>query len=204
MHSKSKHTLFKCVSLRKSLNAPLLDQDGKRKDQGDGDEGDKSGAQDFQDPKNIVNIIFGGDGGFPLKRAQKLTLREIPFVEPAIQKPLRYSKLPISFSWEDQWTSFCKLVKFPLILDPVVAGSQLTRVLIDGGSGLNLLFASTLKKMELNITKMLTPSKAPFYDIIPGNAATPLGSVVLPVTLGMKDNYRTEYNMFEVADFKSS
>jgi hypothetical protein len=27
-----------------------------------------------------------------------------------------------------------------------MAGSQLTRVLIDGGSGLNLLFASTLKK----------------------------------------------------------
>jgi hypothetical protein len=47
-----------------------------------------------------------------------------------------------------------------------VAGSQLTRVLINGGSGLNLLFMSSLKKMGLDISKMLTPSKAPFYGII--------------------------------------
>jgi hypothetical protein len=31
MHPKSRHTLFECVSLCKSLNAPPL-QDGKRKD----------------------------------------------------------------------------------------------------------------------------------------------------------------------------
>jgi hypothetical protein len=80
----------------------------------------------------------------------------------------------------------------------------LTRVLIDSGSGLNLLFASTLKKMGLNISKMLTPSRAPIYGIIPGNVATPLGSVVLPVTFETKGNYHTEYIKFEVADFESS
>jgi hypothetical protein len=133
-----------------------------------------------------------------------LTLREILSVEPASQKPLRYSEVPISFSRDDQWTSFYEPGKFTLVLDPVVAGSQLTRVLIDGGSGLNLLFMSTLKKMGLDISKMLTPSRAPFYAIIPGNAATPLGSVVLPVTFGMKDNYRIEYIKFEVADINSS
>jgi hypothetical protein len=73
MHSKSRHTLFECVNLHKSLNAPPLPQAEKRKDQEDDDEGDKSGAQDFQDSKNVINIIFGGDGGFPSKRAQKLT-----------------------------------------------------------------------------------------------------------------------------------
>jgi hypothetical protein len=85
-----------------------------------------------------------------------------------------------------------------------MAGSQLNRVLIDGGSDLNLLLASTLKKMGLDISKMLTPSKAPFYGIVPGNAATPLGLVVLPITFGTKDNYHTEYIKFEVADFNSS
>jgi hypothetical protein len=63
---------------------------------------------------------------------------------------------------------------------------------------------STLKKMGLDISKMLTPSKAPFYSIVPGKAATPLGSVVLPVTFKTKDNYSTEYIKFEVADFNSS
>jgi len=39
----------------------------------------------------------------------------------------------------------------------VVAGAQLNQVLIDGRSGLNLLLASTLKKMGLEVTNMLTP-----------------------------------------------
>jgi hypothetical protein len=45
--------------------------------------------------------------------------------------------------------------------------------------------------MGLDIFKMLTPSKAPFHGIVLGNVATPLGSVVLPVTFGTKDNHRT-------------
>jgi hypothetical protein len=87
----------------------------------------------------------------------------------------------------------------------VVAGSKLNKVLIDGGSGLNVLFTKTLKKMKLDITHMLTKSNTPFYCIVPGNAAIPLGSVVLPVTFGAsRDNYRTEYMKFEVADFETS
>jgi hypothetical protein len=87
----------------------------------------------------------------------------------------------------------------------VVAGSKLNKVLIDGGSGLNVLFTKTLKKMKLDITQMLTKSNTPFYNIVPGNAAIPLGSVVLPVTFGeSQDNYRTEYIKFDVADFETS
>jgi hypothetical protein len=87
----------------------------------------------------------------------------------------------------------------------VVAGSRLNKVLIDGGSGLNVLFTRTLKKMKLDITHMLTKSTSPFYGIVPGNAAIPLGLVVLPVTFGeSRDNYRTEYVKFEVADFETS
>jgi hypothetical protein len=58
--------------------------------------------------------------------------------------------------------------------------------------------------MKLDITHMLTKSTSPFYGIVPGNAAIPLGSVVLPVTFGeSRDNYRTEYIKFEVADFET-
>jgi hypothetical protein len=87
----------------------------------------------------------------------------------------------------------------------VVAGSKLNKVLIDGGSELNVLFTKTLKKMKLDITHMLTKSTSPFYCIVPVNAAIPLGSVVLLVTFGESwDNYRTEYIKFEVANFKTS
>jgi hypothetical protein len=55
----------------------------------------------------------------------------------------------------DQWTSFSEPGRFPLVLKPVVAGSKLNKVLIDGGSGLNVLFTKTLKKMKLDITHHL-------------------------------------------------
>jgi hypothetical protein len=122
-------------------------------------------------------------------------------VEPAVPRPLRWSEVPISFSHDDQWTSFSEPGKFPL---PVVAEVRLTKVLIDGGSGLNLIFASTLRKMGLDLTDMLVPSKSPFYGIVPSNAVHPLGTVVLPVTFGTRENYRTEFIKFEVANFESS
>jgi hypothetical protein len=103
------------------------------------------------------------------------------------------------FSRDDQWTSFSELGKFSLVLDPVVPSFRLTRVLIDGGSSLNLLFANTLQKIGLDITDMLTLSKAPFYGIVPGNSMTPLGTVSLLVTFGTREHYGIEYIKFEAA-----
>jgi hypothetical protein len=168
------------------------------------DQGDQGRNPKFQDASKTVNVIFGGDGHFGSRRDQKLLLREIMSIEPAVPRPLLWSKVPILFSRDDQWTSFSEPGKFPLVLDQVVAEVRLTKVLIDGGSALNLIFASTLRKMGLDFTDMLVPSKSPFYDIVPGNAVHPLGTVVLPVTFGTRENYRTEFIKFEVANFKSS
>jgi hypothetical protein len=94
---------------------------------------------------------------------------------------------------------------FPLVLKPVVAGFRLNKVLIDGGSRLNIFFTKTLKKKKLDITDMLTKSVSPCYGIVLSNTAIPLGSMVLPVTFRKtRENYRTEYIKFEVADFETS
>jgi hypothetical protein len=149
-----------------------------------------------------VNVLFRG---LPNRQSQKATRREVLNIEPAVPTPLRWSEVPITFSRADQWTSFSEPGRFPLVLKPVVAGSRLNKVLIEGGRGLHVLFTKTLKKMKLDITHMLTKSTSPFYDIVPGNAAIPLGSVVLPVTYGeTRENYCTEYIRFEVADFDTS
>ena len=147
-------------------------------------------------------MIFGGEGCLS-NRVSKLTLREILSVELATPKYLKLSEIPISFSKEDQWTSFSEPGKLPLVLDPIVAGSRLTKVLIDGGSGLNILFARTLCQMGLDFDK-ISPTKSPFYGIVPGNAAMPLGTISLLVTFGTRSNYRTEYIKFKVADFDAS
>jgi hypothetical protein len=63
----------------------------------------------------------------------------------------------------------------------------------------NLTILSTSSSWTTHQTSTST-----FYDIVPGNAAIPIGSVVLPVTFGTLENYRTDYIKFEVADFKTS
>jgi hypothetical protein len=198
-HLDGNHTTEQCYQLRRALkDTPEPrhphDKKGKKKtDEGNGD---------FQEPDKTVNVLFGG---LPSRRAQKATRREVMSIEPAVPTPLRWSEVPITFSRVDQWTSFSEPGRFPLVLKPVAAGSKLKKVLIDSGSGLNVLFTNTLKKMNLYITHMLTKSTSPFYGIVPGNAAIPLGSVVLPVTFGETlDNYHTEYVKFEVADFETS
>jgi hypothetical protein len=198
-HLDGNHTTDQCYQLRRALKdtpEPRHPHDKKGKNKNDGDN------CDFQEPDKTVNVLFGG---LPSRREQKATRREAMSIEPVVLTPLRWSEVPITFSRVDKWTSFSKPGRFPLVLKPVVAGSKLNKVLIDGGSGLNFLFTKTLKKMKLDITHMLTKSNTPFYGIVPGNAANPLGSVVLPVTFGeSRDNYRNEYIKFEVADFETS
>jgi hypothetical protein len=195
-HLEGNHTTEQCYQLRRALKGtlepphPHEKKGKKRNDDGNGD---------FQESDKTVNVLFGG---LPSRREHKATRQEVMSIEPAVPTPLRWSEVPITFSRVDQWTSFSEPGWFPLVLKPVVAGSRLNKVLIDGGSGLNVLFTKTSKKMKLDITHMLTKSTSRFYGIVPGNVAIPLGSVVLLVTFGeSRDNYRTEHIKFEVANF---
>jgi hypothetical protein len=198
-HLDGNHTTKQCYQLWRPLKdtpEPRHPHDKKGKKKAD------EGNSDFQEPDKTVNVLFGG---LPNRRVQKATRREVMSIEPAVPTPLRWSEVPITFSRADQWTSFSEPGRFPLVLKPVVAGSKLNKVLIDGGSGLNVLFTKTMKKMKPEITHMLTKGTSPFYGIIPGNTAIPLGLVVLPVTFGeIRENYHTEYIKFEVADFETS
>jgi hypothetical protein len=58
--------------------------------------------------------------------------------------------------------------------------------------------------MGLELAGMINPITVPFYGIVPGKAAMPLGQITLLVTFGTPANYHTKFIKFEVADFKSS
>jgi len=98
--------LWECTILRKSFQSAPADAPKKKKDEDDED--DKKDHDGFQQQQNVVNAIFVGDPSFS-KRVQKLLLREILSVESAIQRPLKYSEVSITFSKQDQWTSFSEL-----------------------------------------------------------------------------------------------
>src|SRR3954469_22968199 len=74
---------------------------------------------------------------------------------------------------------------------------------MNGGSGLNLLYAETLKGMGIRMSR-LSPSNMSFHRVIPGKKAESLGQIALDVVFGDSKNYRKEKLTFEVVDFHSA
>jgi hypothetical protein len=112
-------------------------------------------------------------------------------------------EFPITFFRKDHWVHIPDPGSYPLVINPIVNGAFLPKTLIHGGSSLNIIFTETLRKMEFDLNKM-TACDEPFYGVVPGKAAYPIGRVCLPVTFGIEENFHTEYLTFEVADFRTN
>ena len=81
-------------------------------------------------------------------------------------------------------------------------GFRLTKVLMDGGSGLNLIYEETLNKMEIDRSR-IKQSSTTFRGIIPSREARCTGKITLDVVFGTPENYRSEEITFQVAPFNS-
>src|SRR3954469_9685163 len=76
------------------------------------------------------------------------------------------------------------------------------RVFMDGGSGLNIIFTSTLRKMLIP-RSVWKKSGTTIYGVVPGEAATSLGAIKLDVIFGSKRNFAKQVLEFEVLDWQS-
>ena len=68
--------------------------------------------------------------------------------------------------------------RFPLVLDATVRKVLFRKVLVDGESALNLLFAGALKELGLGIGD-LAPSDSSFWGVVPSRASKPIGEITL-------------------------
>ena len=89
-----------------------------------------------------------------------------------------------------------------MVLDPIIDGYRLTRVLMDGGSSLNLIYEDTVHRMGINPSR-IRQSYTTFEGVIPGVEAYGRGSVILEVTFGSPGNSRSEELLFTIAPFQS-
>jgi hypothetical protein len=64
-------------------------------------------------------------------------------VDPATSEYLRWSEVPITLNSDDHPDFIPKSGRYPLIVCPIIKDIKLNRVLVDGGSSLNLLFRKT-------------------------------------------------------------
>src|SRR4051812_27970382 len=77
----------------------------------------------------------------------------------------------------------------PMLCTPTICNVAVTKTLIDGGAGLNVLSVEAFSLLHVPLER-LSLSK-PFLGV-GGDTAHSMGQIRLPVTFGMRDNYRTE------------
>jgi hypothetical protein len=160
----------------------------------------RGGGGAFPHVDGEVYVIFGGHGSQESKRQQKLNNHRILMAATGPPAPYRWSKHPITFTQADQWLNFDHPGKYPLLVDPVIRESRVKKVLVDGGSSINVTYPWTLQGLGITL-KELHESDTPFFGIVPTEGEYPLGHIYMPVTFGTPENYRTEFLRFEVASF---
>jgi hypothetical protein len=76
-----------------------------------------------------------------------------------------------------------------MVLKAQIGGYDIGRVFMDAGSGINLIYARTLKAMCISL-ESFKPTDCSFHGIVTRGANFPLGKIELDVCFGNSNNYR--------------
>jgi hypothetical protein len=153
------HTLEQCDMLKKYYSCAVAKKGESKKDGGDGDAGG------FPAVKNIF-LIFGGSTVDMSNSQRKRERHKVLTAEKAPPSFLDWSEDAITFSREDHPNHIPNPGQYPLVVDPVIGNARFSKVLMDGGSSLNILYAHTLLLLGIELDQ-LRPNTTPFHGVAP-------------------------------------
>jgi hypothetical protein len=162
--------------------------------------GDKE--EEFPEVHNCF-MIYGGQVANASARHHKQERREVCSVKVAAPVYLDWSEKPITFDQGDHPDCVPSPGRYPLVVDPVIGNARLTKVLMDGGSSLNIIYAETLGLLGIYLSTIWAGA-APFHRIVPGKRVLPLGQLDLPVCFRTPSNFRRETLTFKVVGFRGT
>jgi hypothetical protein len=189
-----KHTLEECVMLRHHFHRAGPPAEGGR-----AHDDDKKAFPEVHD----CFMIYGGHVANASARHRKQERREVCSVKVAAPVYLDWSDKPITFDQGDHPDRVPSPGKYPLVVDPVIGNIRLTKVLMDGGSSLNIIYAETLGLLQIDLSSIWAGA-TPFHGIIPRKHIQPLEQLDLPVCFGTPSNFRKETLTFEVVGFRGT
>jgi hypothetical protein len=172
------HTLEQCDLLKRYYSRVAAKDGEAKKDGGDGNAGG------FLAVENVF-LIFGGPTVDMSNSQRKWERHEVLAVKKAPPSFLDWSEDAITFSREDHPNRIPNPGQYPLLVDPVNGNARFSKVLMDGGSSLNILYAHTLRLLGIGLDQ-LRPSTTPFHGVAPGKRVQPLGQIDLPVWFGTR------------------
>ena len=90
--------------------------------------------------------------------------------EPSVEsrKPLKWSSTPIIFDIEDHPDRITAVGCLPMLVSPTIRNLKVTKMLVDGGAGLNLISSAVLKKLQIPDSKV--KETGTFQGINPGRS----------------------------------
>jgi hypothetical protein len=138
--------------------------------------GDKE--EEFPEVRDCF-MIYGGQVANASARHRKQERREVCSVKVAAPVYLDWSDKPITFDQGDHPDYVLSPGRYPLVVDPVIGNARLTKVLMDGGSSLNIIYTETLGLLGIDLST-IRAGAAPFHGIVPGKRVLPLGQLDLP------------------------
>jgi hypothetical protein len=161
------HTLEQCDMLKRFYGRAAAKDGEAKKDGGDG------GAGVFPTMENVF-LIFGGPTVDMSNSQRKRERHEVLAAEKAPPSFLDWSEDAITFSREDHPNRIPNPGQYPLVVDPVIGNARFSKVLMNGGSSLNILYAHTLRLLGIGLDQ-LRPNTTPFHGVAPGKRVQPLG-----------------------------
>jgi hypothetical protein len=144
-----KHTLEECDMLRRYFNKAGPSAEGG-KDPGNNKKGGNK-EEKFLEVHNCF-MIYGGQVANASARHRKQECREVYSVKVAAPVYLDWSDKPITFDQGNHPDCVPSPGRYPLVVDPVIGNARLTKVLMDGGSSLNIMYAETLVLLGVDLS----------------------------------------------------
>jgi len=123
--------------------------DPKKEKSGDkGDDKDDDGFPAVHD----CYMIYGGPSTQLTARQRKRERHEVFAARMAVPLCLSWSSTPITFDQDDHPDRVVAPGVYPLVVDPIIVNARLSKVLMDGGSSLNIIYLETLDLLGINRT----------------------------------------------------
>jgi hypothetical protein len=168
IHKTNNHATEDCFVFKMELARQLAIERGKRVRVVETAEEAATNDSDSAFPEYNLHVshIFGGSTSYTSKREYKKVEHEVWSTSQAATAKMKWSQHKIEFTKADHPKIATTPGRYPIVVEPTIRNIKVAQVLIDGGSPINLLFASTLDVMGIPRSE-LTPTYQPFHVITP-------------------------------------